>query len=234
MQEELSSKEFREMFDNGEITADKSGRLKSHSALFDHEKVKLVQKPTLFPAMVTIPDDDDYRTVTLEINGVFHFKNKKADPCPKQSDRNMVDRIKSGPLKGDVYVFTNKHTGKRDVIQRHYQPSLITSTAAKYVDQIRAQLFRPWEMFTQEVEVVSCTFVFTALKSFTKKRMTVITEGGLVKKTTKPDIDNLWKMIGDVLETAGVYKNDSLIWKKNNITKIYGLKPKIILTLKGK
>jgi len=169
------------------------------------------------------------RELKLIIHGFKHKDNKNGDPIPKQSDRNYVRRDRNG----NVITFYNRKTCRIDVIQIHYQTPVIEDTTRNYVNQIVSQMPLGWSAFTNNVVVESCMFIFTPLKGFSKRKLKSIEEGDFIPKTTKPDTDNLFKLIGDCLEKAGVYKNDSLIWKKKNIEKVYGTVPCILIHLKG-
>jgi len=51
-------------------------------------------------------------------------------------------------------------------------------------------------------------------------------------KTTKPDLDNLEKMLWDAMEGI-VFINDSLICEKHNVIKTYGDTPGYSIILEG-
>jgi Holliday junction resolvase RusA-like endonuclease len=74
-------------------------------------------------------------------------------------------------------------------------------------------------------------FVFTPLKTFTKKQNALIDAGCEIYKITKPDLpDNLSKALFDAL--AGiVYANDAQIASMNDVAKYYGKKRGIYLTI---
>ena len=88
-------------------------------------------------------------------------------------------------------------------------------------------------------------FVFGILKSFSKERKkliqrleefpTMLDESKHRKiqaKTTKPDLDNLEKLLMDAMNGI-VYTDDSIVCEKNHISKIYGLVPQIQIIIKG-
>ena len=78
-------------------------------------------------------------------------------------------------------------------------------------------------------------FVFPYLKSFSKKKIQEIEElkAYAAYKTTKPDLDNLEKMLWDAMNGV-VFADDSLICGKRNINKEYGRVPGINLRILGK
>jgi len=182
---------------------------------------------------VTSPNEATGHSLNMIIPGIPVKDNDKGDPMAKQSDRNMVQRTKNG----DVFTYRNKKTGKLDVIQRHYQPAKITNSKDAYVLMLQ-NYFRKHKIstpiFSEYVCIEKLHFVFSPLKSFSKKEMNLI-ENGIVKhKTTKPDLDNIMKFWKDVLQEAGVYTNDSIVFQYKDVMKVYGLEPLIIMKLKGK
>ena len=57
--------------------------------------------------------------------------------------------------------------------------------------------------------------------------------GGEIEKTTKPDLsDNLKKLLFDTFGGV-VFKDDSLICKENNVSKVYSITAKIEIELSG-
>ena len=139
------------------------------------------------------------------------------DPMPKQSVKIRAFKDKQGNARATTY-----------------QPKKYKDRENDYIKQIKAQLPKDFDMFTQEVVVEQMTFIFPPLKSFSKKKMKFIEEGGIVPKTTKPDLpDNLKKLPLDAMSGL-VFKDDSLIWKECLTEKIYGLGGCIIIRLRGK
>ena len=166
----------------------------------------------------------------LFIKGFVHEKNKNGDPVPKQGDRSFVKRNRDG----NVFTYTNKKTGKTDVIVTHYQPSLITATQKNYIEQIKKQLPYDWVALNQYVHIDTIEFLYSPLKSFSKKQKQIIADNGKVEKTTQADLDNLQKFVNDALESAGVMVNDGLISKVSNMEKYYFKVNGIIIKLRGK
>ena len=201
---------------------------KSNTLPSKEEKVQ-IGRPQIASGILFEEDRIYTKELKLLIHGFPYDKNPQGNPYQKQSDRNMVQRNKNG----DVFTFRNSKTGKLDVIQRHYQPAIVTKTTEDYVRQILTQLDNDWEPFSEEVLIAKCIFMFAPLKSFSKKKLGLVMSGHEIPKTTKPDMDNLFKLLGDALEKANVYTNDSLIWNKDNMKKVYGKVPCIIVHLKG-
>ncbi|TSE11303.1 RusA family crossover junction endodeoxyribonuclease [Aquimarina algiphila] len=77
---------------------------------------------------------------------------------------------------------------------------------------------------------VKVTFVFPPLKSWTKKKLAFLKEGGIIYKITKPDLtDNLMKGLFDAMGGI-VFTDDARICKVSS-TKIYGLVPRTEVTI---
>ena len=112
-----------------------------------------------------------------------------------------------------------------------YQPKKNHEWKAWIKIQTIAQLPDDFKMRTTAIQIVKCHFVFSPLKSFSKKKMKMIEDGHIFYKTTRPDLqDNLMKIFIDSLSGI-VFKDDSQIVKVNNTAKYYGLQAMIILEL---
>lgn len=114
---------------------------------------------------------------------------------------------------------------------KSYQPKKIQNAEANIKMQILAQIkaFYPqgFDLFSGNVAVKKLHYVFSPLKSFTKKKMAEVKEGVMVYKNTKPDLsDNLNKMLFDAMQGI-VYDNDSRVVSMDNVKKYYGLRPRI-------
>lgn len=174
-----------------------------------------------------------YRLLRFELLYPQMAENPNGDPIPKQSFRQYVQRDKDG----HVFVYTNPKTQKRDVIMKGYQEAIITNTTEALSLQIRNQVskkyigFRP---FFKDVHVRRCEFIFTAIGSLNKAETEALTTGEfIVFKETKPDLDNLQKLLWDAFEDSGVFTNDSRIASINGAFKRYGLVPGVIIELEG-
>ena len=112
-----------------------------------------------------------------------------------------------------------------------YQPKGNTEWKSWIKLQTIQQLPEYFEMITTAVEIVKCHFVFSPLKSFSKKKLKMINQGFTIYKISRPDLqDNLIKGLIDSLSGI-VFKDDSQIVKVNNTAKYYGLQAMIILEL---
>lgn len=134
-------------------------------------------------------------------------------------------KILGVPLAKQSFRFTR--TGHK------YQPAKVTNNEQSVRLQVINQLPKPFKPFSRSVEVLSLTFIFPALKSFKKADRLKIEGGKLLPKTTKPDAtDNLMKGLFDAMNGI-VFVDDALIWKMNNISKVYGQTPCILIEMTG-
>jgi Holliday junction resolvase RusA-like endonuclease len=125
------------------------------------------------------------------------------NPCAKQSARFTKSGIK-------------------------YQPKEVIQNADNIRSQIVIQLPKDFQIIDGPVKVAT-VYIFPPLKSFTKKMKQFIANGGLIIKSTKPDLDNLEKAINDAMQGV-VLVNDALI---SRVVKgrYYGMTPKIIVSI---
>lgn len=177
---------------------------------------------------------NELREVSLAIPGYVNEKLKAdGNPIAKQADRTALTRIKSGPDKGDVFTYQNKHTHCMDAIIHHYQPALIKHYEEWVLACVKNQLpiHTKW---TKEVHITQLEFIFKIPSNFPNYKIKEIHNGIIHYKTTKPDLpDNLKKALFDALE-GYIFENDSLICSENNVVKRYGINPGIILKMKGR
>lgn len=78
-------------------------------------------------------------------------------------------------------------------------------------------------------------FMFEPLVSHkkVKYKMKLFREGGIIEKTTKPDLsDNLKKLLLDSMGGL-VYSDDSIICRENNVSKVYGIEGQITIIING-
>jgi len=135
-------------------------------------------------------------------------------PMPKQSDRTRAIKKKNG----QIYIL-------------HYQPKEIIDEVERIRKIVRNLLPFDFRPVTTPIHVTKLHYIFPIPQSFTKKQIDYIKSGGIIEKSTKPDVtDNLNKLLFDALENI-VYVNDSLITRMNDVAKYYGIEPKIILEL---
>jgi Holliday junction resolvase RusA-like endonuclease len=177
-------------------------------------------------------NNDSSMTLDLFLEYPKIKDNPNGDPVPKQGDRTMLMNRKGAfPVeKGGVKYFK-----KADLYINHYQTTVITKTK-EYLDQqlkTYAQV-NNIPMFIEYAEIDKIEYVFSPLKSMSKKDILFIDNGGKIKKTTKPDLtDNLNKLLMDSMDGI-ILKNDSMIWKMNDVTKVYGMRPGVRIIITGK
>ncbi|MCP4336620.1 MAG: RusA family crossover junction endodeoxyribonuclease [Mycoplasma sp.] len=95
--------------------------------------------------------------------------------------------------------------------------------------QIKEQLPKDFEIITEAIKINRLTYIFPIPKT-NKKIQKAINEGKTVYRPKVPDLtDNLNKMLFDSMED--VFENDKQIVMMNNVIKIYGEEPGIILDL---
>jgi len=117
-----------------------------------------------------------------------------------------------------------------------FQPKKYTDREKDYRRQIKEQLPKDFNMFTEEVQIVKMHIVYAPLKGFQKIKgmMDRIRSGEMIKKLTKPDLpDNCKKLVLDSMSEL-VYKDDSIIWAEDNVRKYYSTGGAIIIELIGK
>lgn len=138
----------------------------------------------------------------------FEFKIK---PFAKQSTR-----VASTTKKGKLRFYTSNKVRKKEKTLHI---------------QLKEQLPKNFKKWDCPIRIKELTYVFSPLKSFTKKLKKRIENGELIYKSKKPDLtDNLSKAIMDCLEKE-VVENDSRICDIEKNRKIYGNEPKIIIEI---
>lgn len=125
-------------------------------------------------------------------------------PKPKQSARHFVS--KTGTIKS-------------------YQPKDIITEAENIKYSIQQQLPTDFIPFTNEPLFVSLSFFFPFKKTLTKKEKELIEKDKIYPKTTKPDLDNLQKLVLDAMQGI-LYTNDATIYQLTS-TKNYGSIPMV-------
>jgi len=113
---------------------------------------------------------------------------------------------------------------------RRFQPKKVEDWKAYLRLAALEQLPDGWQLL-DEALAVSYTLVFPVLKSMSQKVLKQIENGETVYKTTKPDVDNCLKGLNDSLSGV-VWKDDALICKVM-VKKVYGMTPKIEITVNG-
>lgn len=210
-----------------------------------HEIVK--QQTDLFGSIIETENKTNYQAIQLILKYPIMNENINGDPMPKQSARFMVSRYMNGANKGEPIVFTNNKTGKKDVIIKSYQDPKITNTVAMLREQIKLQLYKQtFTKFRGAIFITKMEFIFQVSKNAPKYMINDIKAGNKIYfKETKPDLDNLEKLILDAMESEKmeknaldamgglVYDNDAQIVSKNGVFKRWGIIPGIIINMEG-
>jgi Holliday junction resolvase RusA-like endonuclease len=136
--------------------------------------------------------------------------------------------IKGTPKAKQSFRFGyNKYIGR--VVK--YQPKNVKQEETNIKAQIANSLPNGFKMFTNAVKINYMTFVFPPLKNFPKWKLNLIDSGGVIFKTTQPDLtDNLQKGFIDAMKGL-VFSNDSIICVCGNVKKIYGKEPRTEIEL---
>lgn len=116
-----------------------------------------------------------------------------------------------------------------------YQPAKYKIRSKDYYLQIIKQLPADFQMFEKKVYIEKLKFCFQPLAAHkrSKKISAFLASGGEIEKTTKPDLsDNLKKLLFDTFGGV-VFKDDSLICKETNVSKVYAITAKIEIELSG-
>lgn len=109
---------------------------------------------------------------------------------------------------------------------RKYQPKQITNWQAQARLQIIQQLTPHFVPFGGKIRINRVVFIFPPLKSWSKKKLTALKEGNIIYKDTKPDMDNLKKMLYDCCNGLA-WVDDAKIVVENNTSKQFGMIPRI-------
>lgn len=147
-------------------------------------------------------------------------KNPHNNPVPKQSMRSRI------AYNATTIGFTfDKKPIRQPFVHNHPDPILVKYAEALEM-QIRQQIeddYPGMEPFKKEIHCTRFEAIFHYTADFSKKELEQAESGDKIFfKTTKPDIDNLEKMVWDVMEHAGVFINDSQICSHSAVTKRYG------------
>lgn len=188
-----------------------------------------------------------YQKIKLILKYPPLAENPDGDPMAKQSARFTVSRYSNGPKKGEPIIFDNKRTGKPDVMIKSYQDAKITNTAKMLQLQLIVQLKgQHFTKFRNAIFVTRMEFIFKVSKNAPKYMMDDLKAGTKIYfKDTKPDLDNLEKMVWDAMQaekaekditnamTGLVYDNDAQIVSKNGVFKRWGIVPGVIIEMEG-
>jgi len=206
------------------------------------------QQTTLFEQCIeTDTPNPRYQKIRFVLLYPGLVENPDQDPMAKQSARFTVTRYSQGEKKGQPVIFENKRTHLPDVMIKSYQEAKITNTAKMLALQMIVQLKKQKvTKYHGAIFVTRLEFVFKVSKNAPKYMMEDLKAGTKIYfKDTKPDLDNLEKMVWDSMQaekaekdvvnamTGLVYDNDAQIVSKNGIFKRWGIRPGVIIEMEG-
>lgn len=110
-----------------------------------------------------------------------------------------------------------------------YQKKEIKDNEVNVRYAVQQQLPKDFIPFKDIALKVDLLCVYPPLKSFNKKKMQMLENGEVIYKISKPDRDNIAKIMMDNLNGV-VYYDDSIV-AAGDITKIYGLVPRTEITI---
>ena len=110
-----------------------------------------------------------------------------------------------------------------------YQKKEIKDNEVNVRYSVQQQLPKGFIPFKDVALKVDLLCVYPPLKSFNKKKMQMLENGEVIYKISKPDRDNIAKIMMDNLNGV-VYYDDSIV-AAGDITKIYGLVPRTEITI---
>ena len=106
---------------------------------------------------------------------------------------------------------------------RGYTEAKVTTTKDSLVMQLQAIMTRDYKghrPFSKDVHITRCEFIFNPLLGASKKDQEAMkNDEYIVFKSTKPDLDNLEKMLWDACEEAGVTMIRSLLTRSLNMAR---------------
>jgi len=178
---------------------------------------------------------DEVGELPLDFQGECESTDRRGDTVLDGSSEGCKEEKDISHIELRLF---GKPMAKQSVRQgrngRFFQPKKYHDRIADYQEQIRNQLPDGFKMFEQEVVIEEFTVIFPPLKGFKKSQMEKINRGEFIPKLTRPDLpDNLKKLPFDSMSGI-VFKDDSLIWKELNTSKVYGTGGCIIIKLRGK
>ena len=134
-------------------------------------------------------------------------------------------------LHGEPMAKQSVRKGRRGF----YQPSKYKDKERDYIRQIKEQLPIDFKIFTKRVHCLKFKIIHKARKVDYSSigKLAYLMDGGLIEKTTRPDLmDNLKKLAYDSMSEL-VFKDDGLVSVEKDCSKWYGLNPRIEIILEG-
>lgn len=226
----------------------KADRAKFMAACESNKPTPVVkQQGSLFEDAIELEPNQRYQSVEIVLLYPKLIDNINGDPVPKQSARFTVTRYSKGDKKGEPVIYKNARTGKNDVIIKSYQDAKITNTVDMLREQIKVQMLnKKMHKFRSAIFISRIEFIFEVSKNAPKYMLNDLRSGEKIYfKDTKPDLDNLEKLIYDAMEsekmemaartamTGLLYDNDAQIVCKTAVFKRWGIRPGVIINLEG-
>ena len=150
------------------------------------------------------------------------------EPMSKQS-------VRANPVyKRDGNVATYVRNGKLKCLIRFHQPSKFAKAEEIIRLSLQNQIKKDgFKMLEKECHIIRYEIIYPPLKSHTKKQIEMLQNKEIIYKTTRPDLpDNCKKFYNDCLSGL-VWRDDGIICTENGVVKRYGIKPGVIITVKG-
>ena len=232
----------------GWTKADRDKFLKSCNEIENIMPKEVIKVQTTMFEDILETDDPTlkYQKVRFAMKYPILTDNTKGDPTAKQSARFTVQRYMGGDKKGEPIIFKNK-AGKDDVMIKSYQDVRITNTTKALQMQITKIMHeKGYTKFRGAIFVTRMEFIFKVSDNAPKYLINELKMGTKISfKDTKPDLDNLEKLVYDAMEEKIVekstekafigllYDNDALIVSKNGIFKRWGIVPGVIVEMEG-
>lgn len=115
-----------------------------------------------------------------------------------------------------------------------FQPKKKTDRKKDYQEQIRKQLPPDFVPFQTTAFITKLHFMYPPRKAFQKEKgkMEAIRTGKKFYKNSRPDMDNLQKLLMDSLSDL-VFADDSIIVGIDDMKKYYGIGGCVIIEMKG-
>jgi len=132
------------------------------------------------------------------------------------------------PKQSTVFGIKKKKDGTQFV--GAYPDKKVEQELISIQGQIITQLPEGFEPFKGLVRINRLHFVFPLLKTFNKKQLEFIENGGAIYKGSRPDLDNLEKGLYDALNGI-VFLDDKNIVEKIEVKKYYGRVPHTIIDI---
>jgi len=143
----------------------------------------------------------------------------------------MILKILGTPFPKQSFRYSIRGKGKKKQFVHKYQTTEIKNKEANVTAQVVAMLPKWFVPFSGKVRINKAHFIYPPLKSFSKKKIEFIKNGGILYKTTTPDLaDNLMKGLLDAMKGV-VFLDDKQICIVNDSKKYYGFTPMTIIDI---